>query len=559
MIADHLLKRIKVLHVLLFFTLISILFSSCGHTETPEYVSEKELTAVEKKQMQRDALKKFFDEGIPFKDSVHIATYSYLQEFYRERDYELFWSDADDTLHKASLLAGTLDSAWSYGLNPEWYHRSLILSIIDTCSKKDNYVEKSRLLATTDLLLSNAYFLYITDLSAGFIDTASMDIAWKIDSMQLDLKKYLTESPDSSFTERIFAFQPVIGEYVLLQKALSRWWRENELWTDHFEISDYKKDSSGFMNDARKVFLKMNLIDSSSLDNDSLVLEAMKKFQEMHAIDIDGKPGRQSFASLQKSNYDRFLQAALAMEKLRWKKRTKEFQLYVNIASYKLTVLRNDSALYTFRLVTGAPDHKTPEFKAKLKYISLHPYWHLPHSISTKEFLPLARRDTNYVLKNNYRVFDLNKNPVDLSSINWNKLSTDYFPYRVRQEGGYGNSLGLIVFYFPNKYDVYMHDTPAKYLFARSVRAFSHGCMRLQDPFRLGEIILKEDQPKEELTADSLKARALQGFEQRINLKKHIPIEIDYITTTADSAENIYFHLDIYNRDEKYLEIIRRK
>jgi L,D-transpeptidase YcbB len=543
---------------LAWLTAIFIFTSSCSNRRSTEFVAEASLSVEEKLKMQQESLKEIFSEGDVIIDSIPVES-SYLSEFYAARDNALFWSNEVDTNHKGSCMIHILDSAWSYGLNPEWYHLSKIRSLIDSARKDDNYVSKAKFLAKSDILLSNAYFTFFTDLSAGFIDTASMDIRWKKDSLNFDLRKYLEESTDENFVERIYAYQPKHGEYVLLQKALSKYWRSTELWDDHYEIGDYKKDTVAFWNGAKAVFIRMKLLDTLTVQNDSLVREAMKKFQVLHAIDVDGKLGRQSFISLKKSNYDRFLQAALAMEKLRWKKRTKDFQFYVNIPAYRLTLIRNDSALVYFRVVVGTPEHKTPEFSAKLRYISLHPYWHLPHSIASKEFLPAAKRDTNYANKNSYKVFDLKNNRVPLSEVNWSKLGTDYFPYRVRQEGGYGNSLGLIVFYFPNKYDVYMHDTPAKYLFSRSVRAFSHGCMRVQEPFKVGEWVMKNDRPRDTINADTLKRMALMGYEQRLNLKKTIPIEVDYITTTADSSGQIYFHLDIYGRDEKYLEVIRRR
>jgi murein L,D-transpeptidase YcbB/YkuD len=115
------------------------------------------------------------------------------------------------------------------------------------------------------------------------------------------------------------------------------------------------------------------------------------------------------------------------------------------------------------------------------------------------------------------------------------------------------------VFWFPNKYDVYLHDTPMKPLFKRDVRPFSHGCMRLQDPFRLGELVWEQQWPKDTVTADTLRNWALKAeSEVRYGLKKYIPIEVDYITSTADSLGNIFFHYDVYGRDEKYFAIIRK-
>ncbi|HRE75665.1 MAG TPA: L,D-transpeptidase family protein [Flavobacteriales bacterium] len=493
-------------------------------------------------------------------DSLFLLSGSEISRFYAAREHAPFWINETDTLRVGSMMMGVLDSAWCYGIDPDWLFYSRIRSLFDSCRLEDNYVIKAKHLARADVLLTNAFFLQTTFLAEGFIDTASMGIAWKKDSLTIDFSDYLGSVNDTNLFRKLFAFQPDFIEYRQLQSALSQWAGSREMWDDKFEVPDPKKDSLGFWDMARRSLRRNGFLDSSSLVVDTLVVKALKDLQMQHRMDVDGKPGRQSTWALGLSNYDRFLRAALAMEKWRWKYRSDpQMQFRINIPSYELNVIRNDSIIYRARVVTGATDHQTPELHATVRYFTLFPYWNVPHSISTEEILPFVKRDTNYLHKHNYRVFDLKRNPVAIADVDWKRLSKDRFPYFIRQEGGPTNSLGLIVFFFPNKHDVYLHDTPMKPLFNREVRNFSHGCMRLQNPFKLGEIVWKDQWPKDTVNADTLRNRAIRfGKETRFALKRRIPIEVDYITVTADSIRNIWFHYDVYARDEKYLEIIRR-
>jgi len=543
------------------YPLLAALFFLLSCSSDPTHIAEEDLDNGEKQKMVSDDISKLLDEGLQEDilkiDSLVLFSGKELITLYGKNEFQPLWSKDGELNKQSALMLSALDSAWYYGFDPGWYFNDYITSTLESAEKDENFVTKSKSLATADILLTNSYMLHSVHLAKGFIDTSGMmRKAWKIDSVKIDFYPEIT-TDENEFLKTLYSHQPSNIEYRQLQSALSKFVRNNELWKDKFEIPESKKDSAGYWSAAKEILIKMNYLDTGTVKVDSLVTKAYIRFQELHAIDPDAKAGKHSRAGLAKSNYERFLQAALALEKWRWKKIPAELLFRVNIPSYELVITRNDSILRKHRIITGAPDTKTPEFTAKIKWITLHPYWHLPHSISSTEFLWSAQKDTTYAKRNGYQVFDRSNNPVKTSDVDWKKHSKNNFPYKVRQNGGYGNSLGLIVFHFPNKYDVYMHDTPGKYLFKRSVRAFSHGCMRLENPFSLGEFVMKTDRPNDTITADTLKNWALRGYEQRLNLKKQIPINVDYITTTADSAGNIFFHLDIYGRDEKYMEFLR--
>lgn len=541
-----------------FIITLALFYHSCS--QKPEFIEEKKLTEIEKKEYLTTQITTLINSNDIIQiDSFTLFSSTQIIDAYQKNKYEPFWVNTTDTTPEARYLIHALDSSVYYGLPADLFYTHKIHSNIQLLKKENNYVNKSKLLAETDLLLSNAYFTYTVYLSKGFIDTSGNNIkyAYKYDSLKIDLTEKFMRLNGKERIIELYKYQPRYGEYYMIINALGGWLNNNTLWHDEFNFPEFKTDSVNYKKELIRALMVNGLLDTNHWEYDSMVINALKKFQQLYALDIDGKPGKHSTACLKKSNYERYLQAMLALEKWRWKNRSTDFQWRINLPSYELYILRNDSIIHKTRIICGTPENPTPELKAKIKWITLHPFWNVPHSIATKEFLPAVQRDTSYIRKNKYKVYKLDKTPANISEIPWKKLNQDRFPYRVIQDGGVENSLGLIVFFFPNPHDVYCHDTPAKYLFARKVRAFSHGCMRVYKPFDVGELVMKNDKPKDTITADTLKNWALKGVEQKINLKKYIPIEVDYISVTADSAGQIFFHHDIYNRDEKYIRFLK--
>jgi murein L,D-transpeptidase YcbB/YkuD len=230
------------------------------------------------------------------------------------------------------------------------------------------------------------------------------------------------------------------------------------------------------------------------------------------------------------------------LERWRWRSPFPATRIYVNIPEFTLYYYRNDSLIRQHRVVTGAVTTSTPEFEAKLTYLNVYPYWHVPHSITTNEILPVARQDPSYLARNGYTLLDGDGNALDPTAVD---LSRGY--YRIRQNYGYGNALGVLAFMFPNPHDVFIHDTPLKFFFSTGVRAYSHGCVRLQDPIDLGKEILKADGNKVE--PDTLQAMLDRHIPQMIYLQKKIPIFIEYHTAVGTAAGKLLLPLDIYGRD----------
>lgn len=248
------------------------------------------------------------------------------------------------------------------------------------------------------------------------------------------------------------------------------------------------------------------------------------------------------------------------MDKIRSRKNRPSRYLRINIPEYKLRYFINDSLKSEHNIVVGKTDHQTPELTAKLRKIVVYPYWNVPYSISSKEILPHLKRDPAYLEKHNY-VLLKKDSVVDPYGVNWKKIRQNSFPYKVRQDPGPRNSLGIIKFDFYNSESVYFHDTPSKSLFGVDVRAYSHGCMRTQHPIDLAKVILERDEYRNkinEMTPDSLDSLySLDTIENlEIKLLNPIPIFIEYQSVVRD-GERMKMYIDIYGRDEEYLKLIR--
>ncbi len=483
--------------------------------------------------------------GLIFNDDTLLANKEAL-DFYTNNDYQPLWINDSSLNQKGEDMVWLIDHAYNYGLLPQFFNSD------------DIHQFKDSLLFETELLLSNAYLLYITHLKVGFIDSLTMDYTWKKDSVDFNWNEKLNDVKSTkNLKELVLSYQPTNWEYVQLQKGLEKFVKDYPLDTIHIEIPKFKDDSVKCYQAAKEALIVHHFLKDSTV-NDSIFLNKLKAFQLMNGLKDDAIVGRWTGRMLELSNYDRFYQAMLSLEKWRWKKPSEIPKRYirVNVPSFTLKLWDNNKVLAEHRVVVGKFDKQTPEFHAKLKRMVTNPFWHLPYSIASTEFLAHAKKDSSYFNKKGYKIFR-DGQQVDPKTVDWNAISETNFRYRVRQDGGGGNSLGRLKFLFPNPHSVFIHDTPSKRLFSNDVRAYSHGCVRLHKPFELGKTILTLDENK--VPADSLVPLINRGVQKVIELKQPFEVYIEYYTATGDSLGNVVFHPDIYNRDERFLSKLKAK
>lgn len=244
------------------------------------------------------------------------------------------------------------------------------------------------------------------------------------------------------------------------------------------------------------------------------------------------------------------------MERARWLVgNISDNYILVNIAAFKAMYVENNKIRFVTNVQVGKPYTGTPVFKDRLEYIEFNPTWTVPWSIVKSSIIPHMKKDHGYLEKHHFDLLDKAGNKLNPASVDYSSISNSNFPYMVRQRPGTWNSLGVVKFIFPNKYSVFMHDTPSKALFERSERAFSHGCIRTQNPLDLAEMLLEGtayDQAKIDETLQS-------GETMRAVPSKTIDVMLLYWTVGYGENKSLIFYKDIYKRDNKVLDELNRQ
>jgi murein L,D-transpeptidase YcbB/YkuD len=276
---------------------------------------------------------------------------------------------------------------------------------------------------------------------------------------------------------------------------------------------------------------------------------AVRAFQRTAGLNDDGAVGPATLAALNAGPVDRARKIAVNLERLRWTNRpVAPRRIEVNQAAFTVTLIDGDAALFEERVVIGTRQHQTPEFDDEMEYLVLNPTWHVPSSIAVKELLPELQADPSVLARRGMRLVrnDGGPLPADPYSHDFTGYTAETFPYRIRQNPSDDNALGRVKFMFPNGEAIYLHDTPSKRLFQRDVRAYSHGCVRVQDPLRLAELLLAPQ------TADPrgfIDATLARGAERYVNLERHVPVRLTYRTAWIDRDGALQLRGDVYGRD----------
>ena len=275
-------------------------------------------------------------------------------------------------------------------------------------------------------------------------------------------------------------------------------------------------------------------------------------FQRNNGQVDDGIVGRLTRVSLNVSVYDRIEQIIHNMERWRWLPRDlgKRYVM-VNMAGYRLFVVEKGETVMEMPVIIGKPYKATPAFANTMKYIEFNPTWKVPPSIAKEEFLPKLRQNANFLRANHIRVFENWKSDaaeLNPEQIDWENMTEEEFKFKLEQDPGQHNSLGRVKFMFPNSFRVYLHDTPSRDLFARNVRTFSSGCIRISRPISLASYLLGENNgwsPRE------IRSLISKGETQRIDLKENVPIYLLYYTAWVGDNGFVQFRHDVYKRNRK--------
>lgn len=310
--------------------------------------------------------------------------------------------------------------------------------------------------------------------------------------------------------------------------------------------------------DARVPLLRWRLIMSGDMDLDKLSADStydeilaacIRRFQKRHGLNADGIVGPDTLATLNVSVQTRINQILINMA--RWRNLPSclaSRYILVNIPAFQMEVVENQQVIHSMRAIVGKADRPTPVMSAALTYLEINPYWNIPQNIARKDILPIIRRDPMFLVRRKIQVFDSWKadaKALDPQKIDWHDYTENYFPFRLRQEPSVTNALGRIKFIFPNRFSVYIHDTPSKFLFDKTRRSFSSGCVRIEKPMELAQYLLSPQRWNQK----RLTAKLESGVREVVVLKEAIPVYMVYMTAWTNLNGQVCFFRDLYNRD----------
>jgi murein L,D-transpeptidase YcbB/YkuD len=416
------------------------------------------------------------------------------------------------------------------------------------------------------LLLTDAFFSLSKDLELGKVDPAKLKGVWEIQrkGAQMDYLSLLQEAvAEQDIRRSLEKLYPKFAIYKKGREVLRVMYERTK--TDTLDWKTIKLDKSikvGDMHTAIPVLReRLNYwgfgVGSPIGDlkqYDSAMFLGVKAFQLRNGMEPDGVIGKNTALNLSTSPAALMDKAAVNLERLRWLPDTVRNleMILVNIANYQLDYVNRLDTLFSARVIVGKQYHASPVFTAPMSYIVFSPYWNIPPSIARNEVIPAVRKNPAYLAQKNMEVVNSSGKHVDPETVNWSAKS---FPYMIRQRPGANNSLGLVKFMFPNAHNVYLHDTPSRSLFDREDRAMSHGCIRVQNPAKLAEILLRSDPS---WTPERIDRAMHQSSEVIVNLPRKIPVVLVYLTFWADSKGDAHFRQDIYNRDDEVMSLLKK-
>ena len=488
-------------------------------------------------------------------DGTGVLGRDILLEAYRETGFEPFWSNPADV----SELLELISRAGEHGLNPKDYRidaiRGLRNGIPTTQSAADS--------AATDILLTESVLRYGYHRRFGKIKANTLDpyINYRRQSFNeqhpgTTLRQALSAPSLEGFMEQVAPTGPV---YRALQSWLQRY-REMEALGGWPAVPEGPPIRLGDR-DPRISRLRKRLEvtgELASVDGDPLLFDdalefAVKLFQRRHALEADGVVGRNTLSALNEPIGTRIDQIRLSLERLRWvNQEAADTLVAVNIAGFRAFFFRDGALIWETRAMVGTTYRQTPTFRGEMAYLEFNPTWTIPPGILRNDTLPAIKSDPGYLAAKNIRVLDGAGREVDPSTVDWNGYSRGV-PFTLRQDPGPQNALGRVKFIFPNPYFVFLHDTPQRELFERPERAFSSGCIRIEDPLKLAELILHDP---DTYPRSALEEIVRSGKTQRINLADKLPVLIVYFTASVDDDGSLLLYRDIYGRDARALEAL---
>lgn len=470
-----------------------------------------------------------------------------IAEFYKARNYEPIWTGRggkDSARRKAFLSAVSKTDV--HGLPENRYDPNALKAEIKAAKSQ-------RERGLLEVRMSQVFLQYARDIQTGVLRPASVD-SGIVRAVPLRNRTQLLGAFAKSSPQRFLkSLPPNTAEYNRLMKEKLTYERlvGGGGWGQKVPAKSLKPGDSGnaVVILRNRLTAKKYMKRSAAKTYDATLQKAVQQFQLANGLAPNGIANPGTMLEINRSAQERLQSIIVAMERERWMNQPRgKRHVLVNITDFSAAIIDNDRVTFKTRSVVGKNqyDRRTPEFSDVMEHMVINPTWNVPRSIATKEYLPLFKKNPNAA--GHMVLYDGRGRRVSRANIDFSTYNERNFPYDIKQPPSRRNALGLVKFMFPNKYNIYLHDTPAKNLFSREARDFSHGCVRLNDPFDFAyELLSKQEKNPEAVFQAKLKG----GRETVVPLENPVPIHLIYRTAYTQAKGRIQFRRDVYGRDGK--------
>jgi len=488
-----------------------------------------------------------------------IAAVAVISDFYARRGFAPAWSEPRNV---TDLLRAIRDSA-DDGLDPADYHFSRLERLRTTKALPDtpDFERADFERADFEILLTDALVRLGYHLWFGKVDAEQLDPSWNMNRTIPDLDppaEIERALASGDLYQAIEKFKPSYPLYLGLKRELARLNRA-ALAGGWPSLTAGGKLEVGVQDDRVKALREQlratgDLASAPELEPaaaeppfDAALADAVRAFQQRMGLATDGKVGPGTLAELNVPVEDRIRQLRINLDRGRvlLHDLPPEF-VVVNIAGFEVFFVRGKEIVWQSRAQVGKPYRATPQFRSEITYLVFNPTWTVPPGIVKNDILPAARRDPSSISRRGLKVIDSAGRVISPSSVDWSRFKSGHIPYTLRQDPGPTNALGRVKFMFPNQYSVYLHDTPSRALFDADTRATSAGCVRIERPFELAELLLQDP---ERWNAAAIARTVARGQLQNVTLKPRVPVLLAYWTAWVDANDRVNFRRDIYGRD----------
>lgn len=500
------------------------------------------------------------DNNGKINDSIKLYLPGVVESFYEKNDYHNIWSRKESWIPLADSMFDFIQHSKYYGLYPEDYHfkeltvlRKKLLD--DSLSKTD-----AILWTKADLMLSDAFMKTAKDIKEGRLLPDSVSIAMKQKYIDSFFIRNLNEAgKNNSITDLFNAMEPENHDYQSLRNVLKNF--VDSMNNTNYQYIIYpQKDSLNLIKNLQKRLMQSDMADSSTLLPDSLLLsKEIRKYQASHGMKKDGKFNSKLIDVLNNTDVEKFKRIAITLDRYKLLPGVlPEKYIWVNLPGYYLEVWDHDTVVIHSKVIIGKPSTRTPVLTSMITDMVTYPQWTIPESIIKKDILPALKKDAGYLARKGFNLVDAIGEVVNPYTINWSKYKKG-IPWKVIQGSGDDNALGVLKFNFSNPYSVYLHDTNQRYLFENSVRALSHGCVRVQKWEALAFFIARNDSLNKteaqrlSYNVDSIKTWLANKDRKWIIVKNRLPLFIEYFTCEARNNKLVFYE-DIYNDDRMLAE-----